>query len=138
MYLILIYRKAKFINKKWHTKPPGFPGGSDSKVSACNVGDQGSIPGSERSPEEGSGNPLQYSCLENPMDRGAMVDYSPWVTKNRTRLSDFTSLSPLYSQRGGQTPPMPLLLSSLDPAGWLPQREVTRKRGCPVNNKAVT
>ena len=50
----------------------GFPGGSDSKESACNVGDLGSIPGSERSPGEGNGNPLlQYSCLENPMDREA-------------------------------------------------------------------
>ena len=49
----------------------GFPGGSDGKVSACNEGDPGSTPGSERSPGEGSGNPLQYSCLENPMDRGA-------------------------------------------------------------------
>ena len=43
------------------------PGGSDGKVSASNVGDQGSIPGSGRSPGEGNGNPLQHSCLENPM-----------------------------------------------------------------------
>ena len=49
----------------------GFPGGSDGKVSACNVGDPGLIPGSGRSPGKGNGNPLQYSCLENPMDRGA-------------------------------------------------------------------
>ena len=49
----------------------GFPGGSDGKASACNVGDPGSIPGSGRSPGEGSGKPLQYSCLENSMDRGA-------------------------------------------------------------------
>ena len=48
-----------------------FPGGSDSKSSAYNVGDQGSIPGLGRSPGEGNGNPLQYSCLENPMDGGA-------------------------------------------------------------------
>ena len=48
-----------------------FPGGSDGKASACNVGDPGSIVGSGRSPGEGNGNPLQYSCLENPMDRGA-------------------------------------------------------------------
>ena len=47
-----------------------FPGGSVSKASAYNVGDLGSIPGSGRSPGEGNGNPLQYSCLENPMDRG--------------------------------------------------------------------
>ena len=49
----------------------GFPGGSDGKESACNAGDPGSIPGSGRSPGEGNGNPLQYSCLENPTDRGA-------------------------------------------------------------------
>ena len=49
----------------------GFPGGSDSKASACNVGDLGLIPGSGRSPGEGNGNPLQHSCLENPMDGGA-------------------------------------------------------------------
>ena len=48
-----------------------FPGGSDGKVSVYNVGDPGSIPGLERSPGEGNGNPLQYYCLENPMDRGA-------------------------------------------------------------------
>ena len=46
------------------------PGGSDGKVSAYNVGDLGPIPGSGRSPGEGNGHPLQYSCLENPMDRG--------------------------------------------------------------------
>ena len=49
----------------------GFPGGSEGKVSACNVGDLGLIPGSGRSSEEGNGNPLQDSCLENPMDRKA-------------------------------------------------------------------
>ena len=46
----------------------GFPGGSEVKASASNVGDPGSIPGSGRSPGEGNGNPFQYSCLENPMD----------------------------------------------------------------------
>ena len=50
---------------------PDFPGGSDGKVSAYNVGDLGSIPGLGRSPGEGNGSPLQYSCLENPMDGGA-------------------------------------------------------------------
>ena len=49
----------------------GFPGGSEVKASAWNVGDLGSIPGSGRSPGEGNGNPLQYSCLENPMEGGA-------------------------------------------------------------------
>ena len=55
----------------------GFPGGSEGKASACNAGDLGSIPGSGRSPGEGNSNPLQYSCLENPMDREAWY-YSPW------------------------------------------------------------
>ena len=49
----------------------GFPGGSDSKESACNTGDMGSIPSSGRSPGEGNGYPFQYSCLVNSMDRGA-------------------------------------------------------------------
>ena len=48
-----------------------FPGGPDGKASAYKAGDMGSIPGSGRSPGEGNGNPLQYSCLEKPMDRGA-------------------------------------------------------------------
>ena len=49
----------------------GFPDGSEDKASASNMGDLGLIPGSGRSPGEGNGNPLQYFCLENPMDRGA-------------------------------------------------------------------
>ena len=49
---------------------PHFLGGSEGKEPACNAGDSGSIPGSGRSPGEGNGNPLQYSCLGNPMDRG--------------------------------------------------------------------
>ena len=49
----------------------GFPGVSEVKASACNMGDLGSIPGLGRSPGEGNSNPLQYSCLENPMDGGA-------------------------------------------------------------------
>ena len=49
----------------------GFAGGSGDKESACKAGDPDLIPGSGRSPGEGNGNPLQYSCLENPMDRGA-------------------------------------------------------------------
>ena len=67
-----------------------FPGGSDGKTSAYNAGDPGSIPGSGRSPGEGNGNPLQYSCLENPMDGGARQATVHGVAKNRTRLSDFT------------------------------------------------
>ena len=72
-----------------------FPVGSDSKASAYTAGDLGSIPGSGRSPGEGNSNPLQYSCLENPMDGGAWWATVHRVTKSRTRLSDFThSLTP--------------------------------------------
>ena len=66
----------------------GFPGSSDGTVSACSVGDLGSIPGSGRPPGEGNGNPLQYLCLENPMDRGAWQAAVHGVTESQTRLSD--------------------------------------------------
>ena len=66
----------------------GFPRSSVSKESACNAGDPGSIPGLGRSPGEGNGNPLQYSCLENPMDRGAWHGRLLWDRKCQTRLSD--------------------------------------------------
>ena len=59
----------------------GFSGGSDGKESACNVGDLGSIPGLGRSSGGGHGNPLQYSCLENPHGQRCLVGYSPWGHK---------------------------------------------------------
>ena len=62
----------------------GFPGGSDSKECACNVGDLGSIPGLGSSPGGGHGNPLQYSCLKNPMDRGAWKATVHRVAKSKT------------------------------------------------------
>ena len=68
-----------------------FPDGSEVKASACSVGDPGLIPRSGRSPGEGNGNPLQYSCLENPMDGGAWWATVHGVTKSRTRLSDLTN-----------------------------------------------
>ena len=68
----------------------GFPGGSEDKAFAYNAGDPGSIPGLGRSLGEGNGNPLQYSCLKNPMDRGAWQPTVHGVTKSQTRLSDFT------------------------------------------------
>ena len=68
----------------------GLPGGSEVKASARNAEDLGSIPGSGRSPGEGNGNPLQYSCLENPTDGGAWWATVHGVTKSQTRLSDFT------------------------------------------------
>ena len=80
----------------------GFPGGSDGKESTCNAGDPGSIPGSGRSPGEGNGNPLQYSCLENPMDRGAWWATVHGVAKSETRLSNRASKYYGYSKRGNQ------------------------------------
>ena len=72
----------------WHLR--GFPGGVDGKKkkSTCNGGDLSSIPGSGRSPGEGNGNTLQYSCLENPMDRGAWQATVHGVPKNWTCLID--------------------------------------------------
>ena len=67
----------------------GFPGGSDGKKSTCSVGDLDLIPGSGRSPGEGNGYPLQYSCLENPMDRGAWWAAVCRVAKSWTQLSEF-------------------------------------------------
>ena len=60
----------------------GFPGGLDGKESACNAEDLGSIPGLGRSLGEGNGNPLQYSCLENSMDKGAWWATVHGVTKS--------------------------------------------------------
>ena len=59
----------------------GLPGGSDSKESACNVGDLGSIPGLGRSPGGGRGNSLQYCSLENPHGQRSLMGYSPWGCK---------------------------------------------------------
>ena len=66
----------------------GFPGGSDGKESACNAGDQGSIPGLGLSPGEGNGYTLQYFCLENSMNREAWQAIVYGITKSQTRLSN--------------------------------------------------
>ena len=66
----------------------GFPGGTVAKNSPANAGDVGLMPGWGRSPGKENGNPLQYSCLGNPMDRGAWQTTVHGVTKNQTRLSD--------------------------------------------------
>ena len=66
----------------------GFPGDSDIKESPWNMGDPGSVPGSGGSPGEGNGHPLQYSCLEDSMDRGAWRDTVHGVTKSWARLGD--------------------------------------------------
>ena len=77
---------------EWHIHTSlyniGFPGSSDSKESACKAGDPGSISGLGRSPGGVHGNPLQYSCLENSMDRGSWRATVHGVTKSWTRLSD--------------------------------------------------
>ena len=67
----------------WKT---GFPGGSDGKETACNAGDLGSIPGSRRSPGEENGNPLQYSCLENPHGQKNLEAHG--AVKSQTQRSD--------------------------------------------------
>ena len=64
--------------------PMSFPNGSDGKESACSAGDPGSVPGLRRSPGEGNGNPLQYSYLENPMDRGAWRVTLHGIAKSQT------------------------------------------------------
>ena len=75
----------------------GFPGGSDGKESVCNVGDLCSIPGLGRSPGGGHGNPLQYSCLENPHGQRSLTSYSPWGHKE----SDTTERLSTAAQKGG-------------------------------------
>ena len=65
-----------------------FHGGSDGKEYACNAGDSGSIPGLGRYPGEGKGNPLQYSCLKNSVDRGAWWATVHGFVKSRTQLSN--------------------------------------------------
>jgi len=71
----------------------GFPDGSDGKESACNAGDRGLIPRLGRSPGKGNGNPFGFSCLENPMDRGAWLAIVHWVANSWTQLSDYESES---------------------------------------------
>ena len=68
----------------------GLPQWLSNKESACNVGDSGSVPGSGRCPGGGHGSPLQYSCLENPMDRRIWWATVSGVTKSQTRLSEWT------------------------------------------------
>ena len=94
-------------------------GGSEDKAFACNAGDLGSIPGLGRSPGEGNGNPLQYSYLENPMDRGAWRATVHGVAKNQTRLSDFPlEQKKTYFQFSGLKPPdlfLPILIPHSSP-----------------------
>ena len=98
--MIFFFHEASHFPQKINCRAPfqvapswyclGFPGGSEVKASACNVGDLSSIPGLGRSPGEGNGNPLQYSCLENPMDGRAWWAIVHGVAKSQTGLSNFT------------------------------------------------
>ena len=107
-----------------HTSPPsgGFPGGADGKQSARNAGDLGSIPGSGRSPGEGNGNPLQYSCLENPMDRGAWwatvhggAVRPDWVPTTSPPLEPHSLHPPSHPSRSSQGTELSFLRSSCFP-----------------------
>ena len=95
MYLIQTFSENN--NKRGNTlqlffyKVNGFPGGSEVKGSASYTEDLGSIPGSGRSPGEGNGNPLQYSCLENPTDRGAWRTTVHGVAKSHTQLKQLST-----------------------------------------------
>ena len=73
---------------RWHYPCGRMPGGSAWKESACNVGDLGSIPELGRSPGEGHGNPLQYSCLKNPHGQRNLAGYSPWGHKESDMLTN--------------------------------------------------
>ena len=83
---------ATVSRRLWKSSWPSLvwvsPGGSDGKESACNARDLGSIPGLGRPPGDGNGNPLQYSCLKNSMDRGAWRATVHGVAKSQTRLND--------------------------------------------------
>ena len=78
----------------------GFPGGSDGKESACSEGDLGSVPGLGRSPGGGHGNPLQYSCLENPHGQRSLAGYSSWVSQ---RAGDNRATKRTHTHRGDYT-----------------------------------
>ena len=87
-----------------------FPGGSDGKASACNVGDLGSVPGLGRSPGEGNGNPLHYSHLENPHGWRILVGYSPWGLKE-SDTTEPLQFQCVYVNTNLQFIPCPLLTS---------------------------
>ena len=77
----------------------GFPGGSVGKESACSVGELGSIPGLGRSPGGGHGNPLQYSCLENPHGQRSLAGYSPWGHKESDMTEQLSTHRCIFSLR---------------------------------------
>ena len=96
-------------------------------MSIYNAGDLGSSPGLGRSPGEGNGNPLQYCCLENPMDRGAWYTTVYGVTKSRTRLSDLTNFTLLVPVG----PAGPASYASEQQGNWRFNRRFTEKAMAP-------
>ena len=80
-FVIGFLARSKRLLTSWHLLTCGFPRSSVGKESACSAGDPGSIPGSGRSPGEENGNPLHYSCLDNPVDRGAWQATAHGVTR---------------------------------------------------------
>ena len=93
---------TKMLQTPFFFSPPMFPCGSDGKISACNEGhpgDPGSIPELGRSSGEGNGKPLQYSGLENPMDKGALGATAHGVTKIETWLSDYTFFQTIFKSQ---------------------------------------
>ena len=125
VYILKPFLESPHAHESWdltslwlgsHDAPQGItaclsPGGTEVKASACNEGDLGLIPGSGRPPGEGNGNPFQYPCLENPMDRGLEATVHR-VAKSRTLLSDFT-LSPW------QDPPTEQVQTHPKTLGWM-------------------
>ena len=115
--------------------------GSDGKVSTYSVEDLGSIPGSGRFPEEGNGNPFQYSCLKNPTDGGAQYATVHGVAKSRTQLSDFTSLhftsffmnNPFPQEsciRAMHSLGLPIMYMTKPTGIWRTNREITEDKLC--------
>ena len=104
-----------------------FPGGSDSKVSAYNVGDPGSTPGLGRSSGKGNGTPLQYSCLENPVDRGAW-----WATVHGVAELDTTERlpSPVVGRKLRHSYRLCVRLASESPRGATASRFSTNSSYC--------
>ena len=90
----------------------GLPGGSDSKESTCNEGDQGSIPGLGRTPVGGPGNSLQYSCLENPQRQRSLEGYNPWGCK------ELDTTEQLNGEGNGTPLQYPCLENPMDGGAW--------------------
>ena len=114
----------------------GFPGGSDDKESTCNAGDLGSIPGLGRSPGEGHGSPLQCSCPENSMDRGAWRATVHGVRKSQTQLTVWAYHSIESSCWGRKIPVGIYLVGCFTPS--TPANHTDRDATpCPVNSSSV-